>query len=113
MRWLRFIFEDEEDRWWNRQYPELNPEARYFAIAPALGVLSLSFSLGWWWRALVGAAVCVPFLGFPTCIAAIYVWSKAAHDNEGDGFRLRAWMWSGWAVAVLALFIWYRLFKPG
>jgi hypothetical protein len=112
VKWLRHIFEDEEDREWYREHPERNPDAPYYAIAPALGALSLSFSLGWSWRGFAGAAICVLFLGFPASIAAIHFWGKAADDHWGDKARLRLWEWSGWVLAILAIFVWHRLFLP-
>lgn len=105
--------EADEHAEWYRQHPELNPNAHGYIIAPLLGVLSLSFSLGWAWKGLVGAAICVPFLGFPAAAVVGWQWGKAANAHRDDPVMLRRWFWSGVGVAVLAVLVFYRVFARG
>ena len=102
--WLSLIFEDNEDREWQRDHQELNPDAAYYGMPPAVGVLSLSFSLGWAWKGLPGAVLCFAFLGIPATVAAIYFSGKAANEYWDDEPALRRWRWGGYAVFFAAIF---------
>ena len=100
----------EDEEYWHRVNPGLRRGDGWYVVPLGLGLVSLSFSLGWAWRGIAGIAICVCFLGFPAAFLGGAWWARASGESVDGTLRLTVLRSVALGVPVAAVVVFYQLF---